>query len=52
MTAAAWIVMLAVMGLVWGGLALIVATALRKESGKRAVSAGATAPPQPSERGH
>ena len=35
MTPAAWIVFLAVAGTVWGGFALLVATALRKERGGR-----------------
>lgn len=34
MTPATWITMLLVMGLVWGGFALVLATAIRKESTK------------------
>jgi hypothetical protein len=34
MSAATWITMLLVMGLVWGGFAWVLATAVRKESGK------------------
>lgn len=30
-----WVTMLIVMGIVWGGFALLLVTALRKESGKR-----------------
>ena len=35
MTAATWITMIVIVGLVWGGFALAVATAVRKESGKK-----------------
>ncbi len=34
MTAATWITMLVICGFVWGGFALAVSTAFRKESGK------------------
>jgi hypothetical protein len=34
MTAATWITMVVVMGFVWGGFLLVLATAIRKESGK------------------
>lgn len=34
MTAATWITMVVIIGLVWGGFALAVSTAVRKESGK------------------
>lgn len=34
MPTSAWIVMLLIMGFVWGGFALILTTALRKESRK------------------
>ena len=34
MTTTAWITMIAVMTFVWGGFALVVRTAVRKESGK------------------
>lgn len=36
MTAATWITMVLIMGFVWGGCALALTTAVRKESGKRA----------------
>jgi hypothetical protein len=35
MTTSSWITMLLIMGFVWGGLALLLITALRKESGRR-----------------
>lgn len=35
MTAATWITMVLVMAFVWGGFALVLATAVRKESTKR-----------------
>lgn len=35
MTAATWITMVLVMGVIWGGFALALSTAVRKESGKR-----------------
>lgn len=35
MTAATWITMIAVMACVWGGFALALTTAARKETGKR-----------------
>jgi hypothetical protein len=35
MTAAAWITMIAILGFVWGGFALAVATAIRSEAGKK-----------------
>ena len=35
MTTATWITMVLVMGFVWGGCALALTTAVRKESGKR-----------------
>lgn len=34
MTAATWITMILVIGFVWGGFSLVLATAIRKESGK------------------
>jgi hypothetical protein len=34
MSAAGWITMIVIMGFVWGGFAMILATALRKEAGK------------------
>lgn len=34
MTVATWITMVLIMALVWGGFALAVSTAVRKESGK------------------
>jgi hypothetical protein len=34
MTVATWITMILVVGFVWGGFALVLATAVRKESGK------------------
>ncbi len=34
MTAATWITMVAILGLVWGGFALAVITAVRREAGK------------------
>jgi hypothetical protein len=34
MTLATWITMTAVIGFVWGGFSLVLATAVRKESGK------------------
>lgn len=34
MTAATWITMALIMGFVWGGFALVLSTAIRKESGK------------------
>ena len=34
MTAATWITMVVIMGFVWGGFALVLSTAIRKESGK------------------
>lgn len=36
MTAATWITMVLVMAFIWGGFALALTTAVRKESGKRA----------------
>ena len=36
MTAATWITMIAIMAFVWGGLAVALLTAIRKESAKRA----------------
>jgi len=36
MTAATWITMALVMAFIWGGFALALRTAVRKESGKRA----------------
>lgn len=35
MTAATWITMLVILGFVWGGFALVLSMAVRKESGKR-----------------
>ncbi len=35
MRTSAWITLVVIMGFVWGGFALILITALRKESGKR-----------------
>lgn len=35
MQLSSWITLAAVAGIVWGGCAVIVATALRKEAGKR-----------------
>jgi hypothetical protein len=35
METATWITMLLITGFVWGGFAFILATALRKEAGKR-----------------
>ncbi len=35
MTAATWITMLAIVGFVWGGFALALSTAIRKEGRKR-----------------
>jgi len=35
-TAATWITMIVIMGIIWGGFALAVSTAIRKESGKDA----------------
>lgn len=34
MTAATWITMIVIVAFVWGGFALAVSTAIRKESGK------------------
>jgi hypothetical protein len=34
MTIATWITMVLVVGFVWGGFSLVLATAIRKESGK------------------
>jgi len=34
MTALAWITMIVVMAFVWGGFAMVLRTAIRKESGK------------------
>ncbi len=34
MPASAWITMILILAFVWGGFAIILATALRKESGK------------------
>lgn len=34
MTGASWITMIAIAGFVWGGFALVLVTAIRKESGK------------------
>jgi hypothetical protein len=34
MTSASWITMIAIMGFVWGGLLVLLVTALRKESGR------------------
>jgi hypothetical protein len=34
MTIATWITMILVIGFVWGGFSLVLATAVRKESGK------------------
>lgn len=34
MTTATWIAMIVIMGFVWGGFALVLATAIRKESAK------------------
>ncbi len=36
MTAATWITMIAIMAFVWGGLAMALLAAIRKESAKRA----------------
>jgi hypothetical protein len=36
MTTATWVTMVLVMGFIWGGFALALLTAVRKESGKRA----------------
>jgi len=36
MTTATWITMLAIMAFVWGGLAMALRTAIRKESAKSA----------------
>lgn len=36
MTAATWVTMIAVTAFIWGGFALALTTAVRKESGKRA----------------
>ncbi|GMV08070.1 MAG: hypothetical protein AMXMBFR53_43450 [Gemmatimonadota bacterium] len=36
MTAATWVTMVLVMAFIWGGFALALRTAVRKESGKRA----------------
>lgn len=35
-TAATWITMIVIIGIIWGGFALAVSTAIRKESGKDA----------------
>lgn len=35
MQTSGWITMIVIMGLVWGGFVVLVATALRKESRKR-----------------
>jgi hypothetical protein len=35
MTTATWVTMFVILGFVWGGLALLLATALRRESGRR-----------------
>ena len=35
MTAATWVTMILVMAFVWGGFSWVLATAIRKESGKR-----------------
>lgn len=50
MSLEAWIVMGIVTGTVWGGLALIVALALRKESAGRGGQGGAQPPPDGSTR--
>ncbi len=34
MTVATWVTMISVMAFVWGGFAWVLATAIRKESGK------------------
>jgi hypothetical protein len=34
MTGATWITMIAIAGFVWGGFAVVLLTAIRKESGK------------------
>jgi hypothetical protein len=34
MTAATWITMIVILGFVWGGFALVLSTAIRKESEK------------------
>ncbi|HSG07028.1 MAG TPA: MetS family NSS transporter small subunit [Longimicrobiales bacterium] len=36
MTTSTWVTMVLVMGFIWGGFALALRTAIRKESGKRA----------------
>ncbi|MEX0980209.1 MAG: hypothetical protein WDZ89_03885 [Gemmatimonadota bacterium] len=37
MTAATWITMIAILAFVWGGFAVAISIAVRKESGKRKI---------------
>ena len=44
MTTATWITMIVIMAFVWGGLAVAVRTAIRKESAKAAATPAAATP--------